>query len=113
MNQDQTKYTTSNRVLNESMDRDFNVLAVEPLGYDGVNLQRLNASNLSVRLDFNGGSNPVYIGLAAPGTSTSASRWQIRKITYDGNDNPTSIQYCNGSSAFNQVYDDRASLSYS
>jgi hypothetical protein len=68
---------------------------------------------LTVALDFNGGSNPVYIGIAAPGSSQGAAAWQIRKLTYDGSSNPTDIQYAGGSTAFTNVWTNRASLSYS
>lgn len=64
-------------------------------------------------IDYVGGSNPIYVGLAQPGTATSAASWQIKKITYDGNNNPTSILYAVGSGSFNQIWDNRASLTYS
>ena len=100
-------------IVNQSFDQGFQQLMVEMLGYDGQNLQRQNADNLAIQLDYDGGSNPVYIGLAAPGTATSQAKWQIKKLTFDGSNNPTAIKYANGSSSFDQVYDDRASLSYS
>ena len=98
---------------NTSFDEDFGVNAVELLGYDGKNLQRINASNLSLQIDYSGGSNPIYIGIASPGTATSENKWQIKKLTFDGNNNITSIAYAGGAPDFNQIYDDRASLSYS
>lgn len=53
----------------------------------------------------------TYIGKAAPGTSTSAARWQIYKVSIVST--VTTIAYAGGDDAFNQVWDDRASLSYS
>ena len=100
-------------VQNQSFDTDFGVSVVELLGYDGQNLQRINASNLSLQLDYSGGTNPIYIGLATPGSLTSAAVWQIRLLTWDGNNNPTQIQYANGSPSFDQIYDNRGNLSYS
>jgi len=64
-------------------------------------------------LDFVGTTNPVYIGLAAPNSSTSDPVWQIRKLTYDGLLNPTNIQFAGGTAVFNQVWDNRAALTYS
>lgn len=98
---------------NSSFDETFAVNTVEPLGFDGVNLQRLNASNLALQLHYDGSSNPIYIGIAKPGTATSAAFWQIRKLTFDGGNNVTSIKYASGSPDFNQIWDDRAGLSYS
>lgn len=64
-------------------------------------------------LDYAGGTNPIYIGLANPGSSTSASVWQIKKLAFDSNNNPISILYANGSSLFNVAWDSRAALPYS
>lgn len=57
--------------------------------------------------------NPIYIGLADIKSAKSASVWQIRKLTYDGANNLTDIQWANGVAAFDQKWDDRATLSYS
>lgn len=100
-------------VLNRSFDEDFLTSVVQPLGYDGVNLQRQNASSLSLQIDYVGGTNPIYIGIAAPGTLTSAALWQVRKLTFDGNNNITVIKYAGGSPSFNAIYDNRTSLTYS
>jgi len=54
----------------------------------------------------------TYQGWAAPGTATSAAGWAIVLYTYSGN-LLTGITWAGGAAAFNQVWDDRASLSYS
>lgn len=54
----------------------------------------------------------IFIGLATPGSAKSAAAWQIRKITYDGNSAATDIQFANSSNAFDQIWNDRAGLSY-
>lgn len=64
-------------------------------------------------LDYVGGSNPIYLGLANAGMATDNTGWQIRKVTYDGSNNPTAIQFANGSSAFDMVWDNRANMIYS
>lgn len=69
------------------------------------------ASRYTTALDYSG-DNLIYLGLAAPGSDKAAKKWQIRKFTYSGT-NVTDIQYANGSLIFNQVWDDRAGLSYS
>ena len=62
-------------------------------------------------LDYAGGTSPIYIGWATPGVPTSAAKWKIRKLTYDGNGNVTQIQYANGDVGFTQIWDNRATSS--
>ncbi len=63
-------------------------------------------------------SNLIYKGYARPGADENASVWQIAFITYDGDNNITSItwpQSTNGaaSSEFNFAWADRATYTYS
>ena len=53
----------------------------------------------------------TYIGKAAPGASTSSSVWLIKKITESGS--VTTVAFADGDSNFNNVWDNRTSLSYS
>lgn len=64
-------------------------------------------------LDFDVSNNPIYVGLSTIGSAKSASAWQIRKLTFDGSNNLTDVQYANGTPAFNQIWNNRVSLSYS
>lgn len=60
------------------------------------------------RLDDTTTANMIYIGEATPGTATSAATWRIKRL------NLTSgliIQWA-GTGTFNQVWDNRAALSY-
>jgi hypothetical protein len=57
------------------------------------------------------GSDVIYTGQALPGTLTSAASWQIKKTTFTGDD--VSEAFADGDSLFNNVWDDRLSLSYS
>ncbi len=43
--------------------------------------------------DYSGGMNLIYKGFAKPGASTALPIWQIAKLTYDGNNNVTMIQW--------------------
>lgn len=63
-------------------------------------------------IDYDSGTNPVYIGRAEPGTATSAAGWQIRKITYSGDD-PTTVLFADGTNEYIKVWDDRATYTYS
>lgn len=57
----------------------------------------------------------TYIGWAIPGSNTTDgkadARWKIKKI--DETTNPTVIGYADGNDNYDNVWDDRASLSYS
>jgi hypothetical protein len=57
-------------------------------------------SNQQTLIDYNGGTNSIYIGTAPKGIPTSFGtdndmnqpNWLIKKITLDTNNNPTAIQ---------------------
>lgn len=100
-------------IENMGFDPLFQVPVNEVLGYDGKNIQRLNASNLRFEVEYDGSNNPIYIGIAAPGTVTSESKWMVKKLAWDGNNNLTSLKFAGGASEFDQVWDNRGSLSYS
>lgn len=76
-------------------------------------MNRLDKEDYTVLVDYSAGVNPVYIGKSARGTPTSVARWQIKKVTYDANDNVTSIKWADKSNAFEKVWDDRASYDFS
>jgi hypothetical protein len=63
-------------------------------------------------LDYVGGIIPIYVGKAAPNSSTSGSCWQILKLVYDVNGNVTSIKMAGGTSSATSVWDNRATLTY-
>jgi hypothetical protein len=64
-------------------------------------------------IEYDASNNPVYLGLASPGTLDSVGGWQIRKIVYDVDNNPTDVDFASGSNKFDKVWDDRASYVYS
>ena len=53
----------------------------------------------------------TYIGYAVPGTTDDAAAWGIKRMTVVGTE--TVIEYANGSTALNSIWDNRTSLSYS
>ena len=71
-------------------------------------------------IDYDGGSNPVYMGTAPPGAAKSDEKWQIQKLTYDGSGNIISIRFAaaaggdqaDQTNQYVHVWDDRASLVY-
>lgn len=66
---------------------------------------------LAKRVDFVS-ETVAYVGEAQPGTATTAALWRIKRVTLGPGDDVTE-QWAGGSAAFSQVWDDRASLSYS
>lgn len=57
------------------------------------------------------GGGVTYVGEALPGTTTDTDSWRIKRITEVGTD--VSIEWADGDSNFDNVWDDRLSLSYS
>lgn len=56
-------------------------------------------------------ASTTYLGFAKIGTATSTAAWQILRIQKTGT--VTLIQYADGDTRFNNIWDNRASLSYS
>lgn len=56
-------------------------------------------------------STTTYIGKAKTGTATSSASWQIKKISTSST--ITTINYADGDDIYNNVWDDRLSLTYS
>lgn len=54
----------------------------------------------------------AYFGRAVPGSLTSAAVWQIKKLDF-GVDGDVAVTWADGDADFNNVWDNRASLSYS
>ena len=68
--------------------------------------------NAKQRIEYNS-STINYYGLAAPGTATSAAGWQIRRETLDSQSRTIQIDFAGGTLEYGQVWDNRATLSYS
>lgn len=52
----------------------------------------------------------TYVGEAIVGSLTSQAVWKIKKLTVSGT--ITSVQYADGDSTFDNIWDDRVSLTY-
>lgn len=64
---------------------------------------------LALILD-NSATPVLYVGQALPGTATSAASWSIKKIdTTSG----IVIKWADGDTLYDNIWDNRASLSYS
>jgi hypothetical protein len=90
----------------------FEVLAEDTSVSPNV-LKRLQfLAKLTQAFEYNGDGNPIYIGEASPGSAKGDAKWRIRKLTYSGT-NITDIQWADGDTNYNNVWNDRVSLSYS
>lgn len=67
----------------------------------------------TIMLEYDGSNNPIYIGYAIPGSIVSSATWRIKKMTYDIVNNPTNIQWADGNTNFDNIWDNRATYSYS
>jgi hypothetical protein len=68
------------------------------------------AAALATRVD-EASSTTTYVGKAVPGTAGGDSLWQITRISVSGT--VTTIEYADGNDNFDNVWNNRASLSYS
>ena len=61
-------------------------------------------------VDDTGVGGITYVGFAKTGAKTSAARFKIKKITEVGT--ITTIEYADGNTKFDNIWDDRATLTY-
>lgn len=66
-----------------------------------------SSAGLALRLDE--GATYTYIGEAQPGALTSAASWRIKRMT----NSDSTIVWADGNNSFDNIWDNRASLTYS
>lgn len=71
----------------------------------------INNGSMAMQVDDTG--TTLYQGWAEPGTATSSAGWRIRKVVSSGTPTDTSITWADGDRNFNNIWDNRAALSYS
>ena len=71
----------------------------------------VNGKRVELALQLDAVGTTTYIGEALPGTVTSAALWRIKRMVETGPD--IVITWADGDANFNNVWDDRAGLSYS
>lgn len=54
----------------------------------------------------------TYVGKAAIGSATSTASWQIKRLDESGTPTTLVIKWCDGDANFNNIWDNRASLTY-
>jgi hypothetical protein len=67
----------------------------------------------AVQLDFDVNGNVIYFAFAAPGSNTTDSVWQIKKLVYSGTGNLLQVLWANGASSFKNAWSGRLGLAYS
>jgi hypothetical protein len=72
-------------------------------------LTTLDISSYDVETDETSTVGYYYIGRAPAGSSQAAAVWRIAKIADDG----SSVQWADGDLSYNNVWNNRVSLSYS
>ena len=73
-----------------------------------------------VKIAWTDGTNgrvPLYIGWAKPATplgvpGLASKTWRILRLTFDVDDNPTDVEWPDGSIAYAYAWDDRATLNW-
>lgn len=68
------------------------------------------ASNYATQIDDTSTASVTYIGKAAIGSSSASALWQIQKI--DESASPTTITWADGNDAFDNIFNNRTSLTY-
>jgi YD repeat-containing protein len=68
---------------------------------------------LTMAIEYDASNNPIYIGEAPTGSAQTAALWRIRKVTYDGHNNPISVVWAGGTTAFDKKWSERITYQYS
>ncbi len=103
------QYTTQD-ILNESFNDAYKILQLAGYQFDGTAFQPVSGGAQAIQLDSTTTANTVYVGVAPPGTATSSGSWQIQKIDTSSG---VGVTWANGNGDYSNIWDNRASLSYS
>jgi hypothetical protein len=98
---------TEQEILNSSFDETTGVLGVLPLEYDPSGATKRSVTdNLSLRYEISG--SVIYLGEATIGSAESGSLWRIQEI----NTGTGKIKWADGNDSFDNIWDNRAILTY-
>lgn len=101
---------TGTVALGKTSTNALKALSVNTSGHLNINIASDGIADETVMID-EASSSVTYVGKATAGTSTSSASWSISKITLSGS--VTAVQWADGDPAATNIWDDRASLSYS
>ena len=91
--------------------------AMKSLSEGGLQVQHVATMNARPAVaelymaDYDGSGNLIYEGWADPGTATSAALWVIKRYVFTGS-NLTSYSFADGNASADNIWDNRASLTY-
>ena len=77
-----------------------------------ITIEEVAVEKNTQALDYDGNGNLIYSGEANAGTLKSSAGWAIKKLIYSGND-VVDVVWANGSTDKVNIWNDRASLTYS
>jgi len=68
--------------------------------------------NYAKHFDMSADGLTAYMGKAEIGTATSAALWQVKKFVFNA-ENDVIITWADGNDSYDNIWDNRAALSYS
>lgn len=86
---------------------------VDPLSPLNVTIVDGGNDNFTTQVDNVSTSLMTYIGKAAVGASTASAVWQIQRVDESGTPITVVIKWADGDDSFNNIWNNRTSLSYS
>lgn len=91
-------------------DREISKFVESPTRPNEPAVETVSASeSLTIRIDADG--TTTYIGTASAGALESASAWRIKKMIETGSD--ITVTFADGNSNYDNIWDNRLSLTYS
>jgi len=75
--------------------------------------EKTTENSYTTTMDYDANNNIVYIGNALSGSEKSEAKWSIKKITYDANTNITDIQWADGNTTHDNIWNNRTLYIYS
>lgn len=107
---DGTNFITST-TIGPKVGLDVNLINGLSLDVDAATGDNVAIGNTWKKLIEVASPGVTYIGYANPGTTTASGTWQIKRIVETGS--VTSIEFADGNLNFDNVWNNRGSLSYS
>lgn len=83
------------------------------MSWSGIAKRSYQQDQESTRMHYDSNQSLQYLGFATSGTDTSADEWRIMRFSYDSSLNLTTILTADGDTNYDNVWDNRESISYS
>ncbi len=70
-------------------------------------------AGFDMMIAYDGSNREQYVGIAIPGSLTSASAWSIYKLEYDGTSGGVAKKrFADGTDEFSKIWDSKTSYTY-